>query len=208
MKRIISLSLLLISFCAGAQVTFSLRGGMNMSTITFPKAARMVPRFNAGTNLEFQFDDRWSLVTGPYYSGKGCIYGRTVLGGRPDSFTVHLNYIELPVKIAYTITENESKRLLSGAGPYIAYGFGGRQKAKGGSFEKVTFHRPTYEYKRLDFGYNIFLAYEVARNLDLQLDFSKSIINIVRDPYKEDPKERNQVISLSFLFRLTNRKQE
>jgi hypothetical protein len=205
MKKFLTLLLFSIPLSAAAQTKAGLKGGLNMATISFSDYTpekRLLPRFNAGIVIEFPFDEKWSLCTGPYYSGKGVRLGRTFSTGRVDSLTIRLNYIELPLNISYVVSENDSKQLKTSAGLYIAYGFNGKISTVNSPRPPTTkLHRKeTDQYKRLDAGFNWGFLYEIKQQYGLRLEFSRSIFNIHRAG-----KEKNMVISLSLIWMFRNK---
>lgn len=96
MRTLFIFILLSLYMAASAQAKIGLRGGMNFASIwfkDFKPEKRILHRINLGTTIEIPVDENWTFYTGPYYAGKGVIYGRTTSTGRIDSFTVRLNYI-------------------------------------------------------------------------------------------------------------------
>ncbi len=133
------------------------------------------------------------IVTGPYYTGKGGRYGRRRPGLKPDSITVRMNYIELPVQLTWLFpAENENNFHISG-GFYTGYGFAGKIVYKGSPERTIrNIHRKENPYKRWDFGYNLQMGYRWQDRRRLCLEYSNSIINTSRSPT-----ERNFVLNLS-----------
>lgn len=195
---------LVVTCVSKAQVNMAVRGGLNFASINFydfkPEKRNLV-RLNGGLMLDFPFDDRWSLNTGVGYSGKGVKHTRTPSTGKIDSFTIRLNYIELPVSIAYRLTEKESANFIIGAGPYLGYGFNGTITIINRR-EPLTEHlhkKETDQYKRFDFGMNTNITCEIKHRYGIRLDYSRSISNIQRVG-----KEKNNVLGLSFFWRIKN----
>jgi hypothetical protein len=204
MKLIAALMLLVVTYVSEAQVNMAVRGGLNLSSINFydfKPEKRSLVRLSGGLMFDFAFDDNWSLNTGLVYSGKGVKHTRTPSTGKIDSFTVRLNYIELPVSIAYRLAEKESTNFIIGAGPYLGYGFNGTISTVN-SNRPATEHlhkKETDQYRRFDFGMNANITCEIDHRYGLRLDYSRSISNIQRVG-----KEKNNVLGLSFFWKIKN----
>lgn len=200
--------ILCMPFFAKSQTRLGVQAGLNFASIQFSgfdPEKKLLTRMNIGTMIEIPFDENWLLYTGPCYSGKGIIYGRSFTTNKIDSFTIRLNYIELPIKIGYKFSEESKNRLSIAGGPYISYGFNGDISIRNSS-RPSTRHlhkKETEKYKRLDFGLNFSSSYEVNSSYGIGLDFSKSLLNIAR--YE---KEKNIVLGFSFFWYLKNKKNE
>lgn len=120
-------------------------------------------------------------------------------------------------------------KLLLGAGPYIAYGLGGKWKAKGsnvtvdGKLEFVNDYKDatqqdifnedfnyenglTIPYaKKIDYGANLLAGYELSNNLSFQLNAQLGLANGIpnfdgKKPEKESLKNVGFGISLGYKF--------
>jgi hypothetical protein len=204
MKVIAGFIFLVSTYVSKAQVNMAVRGGLNMSSINFydfKPEKRSLVRLNGGLMLDFPFDDRWSLNTGLGYSGKGVKHTRTPSTGRIDSFTINLNYVELPVNIAYRLTEKQQTNFIIGAGPCLGYGFNGKISTVN-SNRPITEHlhkKETDQYKRFDFGMNANISCEIDHRYGLRFDYSSSISNNHRVG-----KEKNNVLGVSFFWKFKN----
>jgi Outer membrane protein beta-barrel domain len=208
MRRILVVIILCLPCFAIAQTRVGVRAGLNFTSIDFndwkpPK--RFLTRMNIGTMIEIPLDENWLLLTGPYYSGKGVIYGRSPSTNKIDSTTIRLNYIELPVIIGYNFSGENEKRLTIAGGTYISYGFNGRITTRNSSNPPIThLHKKgTEKYKRLELGFNFSSMYEINDRYGLRLDFSKSLLNITRFD-----KQKNMVVGFSFFWYLKNKRGE
>lgn len=104
-------------------------------------------------------------------------------------------YLEIPVNIIYKHPLGPGK-LIAGAGPYIAYGLGGKSKStitsRNGettiSENTIKFKNethPNYEelgkydyYKPLDGGLNFIAGYELNNGLCFNVNYSLGLMNI------------------------------
>jgi Outer membrane protein beta-barrel domain len=204
MKVIAAFIFLVFTYVSKAQVYLAVRGGLNMSSIKFydfKPEKRSLVRLTGGLLFDFPFDEKWSVNTGLGYSGKGVKHSRTPSTGKIDSFTIRLNYIELPVCIAYRLTEKEQTNFIIGAGLYLGYGFNGTISTNKGN-RIITEHlhkKETDQYKRFDFGMNANIICEISPQYGLRLDYATSISNIHRVG-----KEKNNVLGLSFFWNFKN----
>lgn len=207
MKKCLIVLLFFLPVAALAQVRMAVRAGMNSSSIRFydyDPEKRNLHRVNVGTMIEIPFDENWVIYTGPYYAGKGVQFGRTSSTNKVDSFTVRLNYFELPVTIGYKFNSANENRLAIVAGLYLSYGFGGESRI-------ITYSRPpttqlhkkeTDQYKRLDAGFNLAALYEINNRYGIRIDYSKGLSNIERVG-----KQKNRVFGFSLFWYLKSKKE-
>lgn len=194
-------------FLALAQMRIAVRAGINFASISFKEykpEKRILPRINIGTMIEIPFDENWLLYTGPYYSGKGVIHGRSTSTNKIDSTTIRLNYIELPLNIAYKFSSENENRLTIAAGPYLSYGFNGQISTRNSPQMPVTHlhKKETEKYKRLETGVNLTTLYEIKSRYGIRLDYSRSLFNIRRFD-----KQKNNVFGFSFFWYLNKKKE-
>ena len=205
MRKVFLIPLLLFSFGATAQTKIGLRVGMNFASIgfnDFKPEKRMLHRLNLGTTIEIALDENWSFNTGPYYAGKGVIYGRSPSTGKIDSLTVRLNYIELPLNIGYKFSVEKDNRLAITGGPYISYGFNGEIRTINTRYPPTTHlhKKETDQYKRMELGFNFTTLYEINNHYGIRIDYSRSLSNIQRVE-----KEINSVIGFSAFWYFNNK---
>jgi len=182
------------------------QAGLNFTSIQFSRfdpEKKLLIRMNIGATIEIPFNENWLLYTGPYYSGKGMVYGRSFTTNKIDSFTIRLNYIELPINIGYKFSEENKNRLSISGGPYISYGFNGKISIRNSSRPPtIKLHKKeTEKYKRIEMGFNFLSSYEIKNSYGIKLYFSKSLLNIAK--YE---KEKNIVLGFSFFWYLKNKK--
>jgi Outer membrane protein beta-barrel domain len=201
MKKLIIILVAILPLQILAQVRFGISGGINFSSMSFGKykpERTALAGLNAGTTFQIPFGEAWAIITGPYYSAKGVVHGKSSMTGKVDSFTTRLNYIELPLMVGYAfLTENNGLLALS-AGPYLSYGFNGKETVRASDNDpSLHLHKKTSQFKRLDAGLMTSLQYEWKGNYGIRLDVSKSLFNISRD---KDYKQRNFVIGASLFW--------
>ncbi len=208
MKILLLVPIICISFFSMAQTRIAARAGINLASINFKDfktEKRLLTRLNAGLMIDIPLEENWSIYTGLYYAGKGVIYGRRFTANIVDSVTIRLNYIELPINIAYKFTSQNKNRFAIAAGPYIGYGFNGEIFTINSNQppDKHLHKKETDKYKRLEVGYNLTSLYEINNKWGLRIDYSKSLLTINR--YN---KERNSVFGFSLFWYLNNKKEK
>ena len=206
MKKLAIILFAILPLQVLAQVRFGIRGGLNISSISFSDfkpEKRSLPRLNAGTMLTIPIDEDWAILTGPYYSGKGVIFGRSTQTNKIDSFNTFLNYIELPVNIGYRFSSENENGMALFAGPYLSYGFNGKEYQRERQHLATThLHKEeTDQYKRLDLGFNIGVLYEIKYRYGARLDYTRSLLNTRRG----FEKERNTVFGFSLFWYMVPR---
>lgn len=203
MRKIISLIILaLATLTAGAQnVHFRFGGGLSSH---FGSSAQAVGAFKVGVGYEVEFDQHWSFTPGFEIYGKGwkdpnqTVYAYDPVTHEPvfDSEGNHVtttmsrsatqNYLQLPLVFNYYVRTGESRYVVLGAGPYVAYGISGKQKTRGDSgqtgsdmfyYEKKTFKEPGTH--RFDAGIRAMAGYQFSSGVivGLEADFGLTKFN-------------------------------
>jgi Outer membrane protein beta-barrel domain len=208
MKKQFLILLVCFPFLGLAQTRVAVRSGINVASIQFydfKPEKKSLTRLNIGFMIEIPLEENWLLYTGPYYSGKGVRYSRTPSTNRIDSFTIRLNYIELPLSIAYKFDSRNQNNLIIAGGAYISYGFNGEILVKN-SPQPPTRHlhkKETDQYKRLDMGLNFSSVYEIKSKYGIRFDYSKTLFNIQRVE-----KQKNSVVGFSLFWYLGKNRNE
>lgn len=208
MRILLLIPLLCISFFSMSQTKIAARAGINLASINFgdfKPQKRLLTRLNAGLMIDIPLEENWSIYTGPYYSGKGVIHTRTYTTNRIDCVTIRLNYIELPVNIAYKFPSQNKNRFVIATGPYISYGFNGEIFTINSNRppRKHLHKKETGNYKRLEGGFNFTSLYEINNKWGFRIDYSKSLFTI----HKYN-KEKNSVFGFSLFWYLNNKKEK
>ncbi|MDD2307094.1 MAG: porin family protein [Prolixibacteraceae bacterium] len=189
----IALILLLSASFANAQekskVSLGILGGLNFQNLNGKDLSGdklendMLLGFHGGINVQIPIAPEFYLQPGIMYSTKGA---KNTSGSITS--TTKLNYIEVPLNMVYKASLGKGFFML-GFGPYVSYGISGNVKTVSGS---VTLDRDvkfksvvdtgdnilTPYYKAFDAGANIFVGYEMASGLFLQLDTEFGMLNI------------------------------
>lgn len=220
----LKLSLLIIFLSlfslVGAQTpSLSVKGGLNMSNLygdDLPDKT-MKPGFHIGLGVDFDFTPNMALQTGLFYSTKGVKFKDAFegdLGGTEiydvmpmtrstaapiagSDVTVNANYLQLPIHLAYKIDVMPGTKVVLHAGPYAAYGIGG--KIKYGSIEIDTFDKDS-ALKPFDAGVGLGVGAEFGVFL-IDLGWDMGLINIARDEGDDGSiKTQNAYLSLGYKF--------
>lgn len=141
MKTILKTSLLAISLLIGVAanaqeqpLTFGVKAGMNLSNYggdaenTDAKIG-----FNVGVTVDYALTQDLFLMSGLDFSIKGAKATEKDSFGTVEveyEYTSSPMYLQLPVHIGYKFEVSEGVKLNLHAGPYIAYGIGGKEKMK------------------------------------------------------------------------------
>ncbi|MDL2303325.1 PorT family protein [Dysgonomonas sp. OttesenSCG-928-D17] len=188
MRTILKTSLvaiaLLIGVSASAQdtpITFGVKVGANLSNFSGDLDMDAKFGFNAGVTLDYAFTPDVYLLTGLEFTTKGA---KRKTGD--NSFTMNPMYLQLPIHVGYKLTVADNTRLVFHAGPYVAYGLGGKTTTKtAGIKTKGDFFGSEKDggYKRFDFGVGLGVGAEFGKiNVGLGYDFG--LLNIARGGYE------------------------
>ena len=102
--------------------------GMNISNWTTDEVNAKVG-FRVGVGTEYAFNDMWSLQPTLFFSTKGGKLDSGEIMGVNAKVTVNQMYLELPVMAAARFNVADNTNIVVSAGPYLAYGVGGKTKA-------------------------------------------------------------------------------
>lgn len=212
MRKLLIIVLSYFPLITIAQVKTGVRGGINLAQFVYRPAydgdtkgkGSLLFRFNAGLQLEVPLndEDNWFLYTGPFYSGKGNRIRAKHRTPVFDTITTYLNYVKLPVLAAYKFYTGKNNRLVAAAGPYIAYGFKGKQiTANSPGRNKRNLHRSDSYYKRLDWGFAVSGMMEHNNKIGIRFDYTRSIADISRNKWKYT----NNVFGFSLFWYLSKK---
>jgi hypothetical protein len=189
MKKICKYSLLLavlvlFSNSIIAQVSFGLRGAVNMFNMTVKDndddkiTTQMAPAWNAGLFAEIPLSPEFYVRPELSFAQKG------YKNEDANDTKTTLSYVELPVTLLYKGALSGGN-VLVGFGPYIAMGIGGKVKNGGTSTVKfkndITMQEAASNpyYKPLDAGAKVYAGYEFASGLSFTIESSLGLVNIM-----------------------------
>ena len=178
MKKVFTLlSILIITITASAQRWNSNLGigianwtGDNTSGADFKVSCKL------GISLELPFNNTWSLQTGINLVSKGTkVNGK--ISGYNTGITINQIYLESPIMAGVRIQTVNDFDILFKAGPYLAYGIGGKtkveirdEKASANTFGKDGLNR-------FDAGLGGGIIFEFG-TIDIGLEASRGLIKI------------------------------
>lgn len=232
MKNIKTLILICLLGCVVTTVSaqtypfrFGVKAGLNLSTAEVDDAADSKFRagYNVGVTVDYLLPRNFMIQSGLLFTAKGSkqekLNGSDWIPSSPDmTHTFNQLYLEIPVYAAYKIGVSRDMGIVVGAGPYVAYGLGGKTKQK---FHNTTSSDSEYKWdtfgdgiydddrdhlrgetlNRFDFGGNIKVDLEYYKYV-WGVGVSSSIINIRnKDNTYEDMKYRNFNIDISLGYK-------
>ena len=161
---------------AQSQVDWSIKAGIGMANIIGDNmgSPKVKLAYKLGIGLECPFDKIWSLQTGVSFVSKGTNHTAVETDGISAQAKVNVSYLELPVMVAARFAMDRNTYILVAAGPYGAWGIGGKTKALGYSWsssstpdwntgnvvEINTFGKDGLDLRRFDYGVAIGLSVE------------------------------------------------
>ncbi|WP_294545827.1 porin family protein [uncultured Bacteroides sp.] len=130
-KGLIFVLFALVSVVSFAQISWNVKAGMNMSNLSNLDDSNMKIGYNIGVGMEYQINDMWSIQPSLMFTTKGAKseeseseQGITVKGKE----TYNPLYLELPIMAAVRFAVSDNMNVVVSAGPYLAYGIGGKYK--------------------------------------------------------------------------------
>lgn len=203
------------SLVSAQSAALHLKGGLNMSSFYGKNLSGkdVKPGYHAGIALDLEFADDISLLTGLYFTSKGAEYTTNIPAGVGDiEYSVTANYIQLPIHLAYKIDVTPGTRVFFHAGPYFAYGVGGKRTIESGftndlkqffGEQEVNTFDKDFGYKPFDLGVGIGVGAEFGIiSIDLGWDMGlKDIARSIKDMPVYKPKKKNHSAYLSIGYK-------
>ena len=192
------------SIVAAQNSSFSIKGGVNLSNFYGDELndKSMKVGFHAGIGADFEFAPNIGIQSGLFFSTKGAKYTYN-----SAELNVTANYLQLPVHFAYKIDVMPGTKVVLHAGPYVAYGIGGKRKIDSqftdilkpifGEPEVNTFDKD-FGYKPFDAGLGIGVGAEFGRIL-VDLGWDMGLTNLSRID-NANVKTQNAYLSLGYKF--------
>ena len=126
MKRVgLLLSVLFVCVMASAQITFNCKAGFGISTLAGSDAegSTIKTGWKIGFGIEKPLSANWLLMPTLEFKQKGAQYKDNEIDDK-----LSLQYIQLPVMMAYRTRLSDNLNLTLKAGPYFAYGISGKDE--------------------------------------------------------------------------------
>ena len=188
----------MVSLVSAQHTSYSIKGGLNMSNFYGDELndKNMKTGFHIGVGADFEFAPNMAIQTGLLFSSKGAKY--TYSSAEID---VNANYLQLPIHFAYKIDVMPGTRVVLHAGPYVAYGIGGKTSA--GNLEVDTFKDDSSVnafngLKPFDAGLGLGVGAEFGPIL-VDLGWDMGLTNISRID-NADLKTQNAYLSVGYKF--------
>ncbi|MEY8685286.1 porin family protein [Bacteroides sp. AN502(2024)] len=174
-KGLIFVLFALVSIVSYSQISWNAKVGMNMSNLSGLEESSMKVGFNVGVGMEYQFTEMWSIQPSLMFSAKGAKQDFSQNGEKYES-TYSPMYLELPIMAAARFAVAENQNIVVKAGPYLAYGIGGKVKNSWSDGEesaevKYDIFKDTKDEdgdiyaaaKKFDLGIGVGVAYEINK---------------------------------------------
>lgn len=165
---IILFSLLCINSASAQKRSLFAKAGLNLSRTTGMDGnyggieidSKLRAGYQFGVGLDYEFNHRFALQPALLLSMKGSNYDVKPAGDGHDNAL----YLELPIMAALKFRINDDAKFVVNAGPYVAYGIGGKSKSRisGESGEGNTFSNDG-GYQYWDFGLGGGIGIEVDK---------------------------------------------
>lgn len=158
--------------------------------------------FHVGLAADYEFAYNSAIQTGLFFTTKGAKYSESI-GDATGDFTANPMYLQLPVHYAYKLDVTPGTRIVFHAGPYVAYGIGGKSKLSGslGDWEDET--------ERDVFGDNGFLKnFDAGLGLGVGAEFGPILLDLgwdmglvdIADSDQGSIKNQNAYLSVGYKF--------
>ena len=202
--RIIKISFVLLvgmvtsmSMFAQFPVSFGVKAGMNLSEIQKLDDDVKVG-FNVGVTAELALPSNFYLMSGLEFTTKGAKGKEQVLNpssGAKSKATYNAMYLQLPIHAGYKLNLTPGTKLVFRAGPYLAYGVGGRIKWDNKSLGEMDFFNDNTN--RFDFGIGGAVGVEFINKINVSLGADQGLTKIFKDTKM---KNRCAYISVGYKF--------
>lgn len=184
MKKFLLTAVLGMFALAGfSQMTWNAKVGMSMTNLSNTDADMKVG-YTVGVGLDYQFTDMWYLQSGLNITGKGAKAG---------DLKIKTHYLEIPVLAAAKFDVSDNMKFVVNAGPYLAFGMGGKLE-EGNASMKVFSKEDGMEealMKRFDLGLQYGVGLELSDKYLINLTGQYGFI----DPFKGDGGESSHNIA-------------
>ena len=198
-KSILLVMFALLSVAGFSQVSWNAKVGMNISNFTGDLDVSAKVGVKLGVGMEYAFNDTWLLQPSLFLSQKGAKFSATVSGDEAD-VKFNAMYFELPIMMAARFNVANNTNIVVSAGPYMAYGVGGKTRTKmriGGA--KTDIKENTFGSDAFDAGLGVGVAAEFGRII-VGLDGQFGLVKLMDMNIDSNPKNINCAITLGYKF--------
>ena len=196
MKKFLMTAVLGMFALAGfSQVKWDAKVGMNFSNVTKYDDAKALPGFQLGVGMDYGFSESWSLQSGLLISSKGY---------KIEDVKVRPIYLDIPILAAYKFNISDNTKFVINAGPYLAFGLGGKCKFDEGGDYKLFKGEDgeDAEYSRFDLGIQYGIGLEIGEHYLVNLTGQNGFISPFDYPDGYDgDKPKNMTFSIGVGYR-------
>lgn len=193
MKKFLMTAVLGVFALAGfSQVKWDAKFGMNFSNMTKAEGTKALPGFNLGVGMDYGFSENWSLQSGLMISSKGYKV--------KDYAKVRPIYLDIPILAAYKFNISDNTKFVINAGPYLAFGLGGKNKVDGIDESEKVFG--DNGWNRFDLGIQYGIGLEIGDHYLVNLTGQNGFISPFDYPDGYDgDKPKNMTFSIGVGYR-------
>lgn len=184
-KSVLFVLMAVLSVTAFAQVSWNAKVGMNLSNFTGDAETDPKVGFKIGGGMEYAFSEVWLLQPSLLFSTKGASL-------KEGDGSTNAMYVEMPVMAAARVNVADNTNLVFSAGPYVAYGVGGKHKL--GNFKSDTFGDNGFD--RFDAGLGFGVAAEFGK-IVVGLDGQTGLVKLTEG---SNAKNINFSLTLGYKF--------
>jgi len=195
-----------------AQVRFGITTGLNFSSFSGDKNFNgdswgYLVGFQGGLVVDIGITENFSIIPELLYSQRGAYNKYEEIENKKNTveFSFILNYLQVPVNLAYKLNVGSSKLSLF-AGPYVGYALSGQFKTdynmdgeKESEKEDIEFGSDVEQMKALDYGVNIGAGFEFGSGMFLKLQYNMGLNNLSNDN-SANVKNTNVAFTVGYLF--------
>lgn len=200
MKKFLMTAVLGMFALAGfSQVKWDAKLGMNFSNITKVDNTKALPGFQLGVGMDYGFSESWSLQSGLIISSKGYKYDAE--DAHDYSFKARPIYLDIPILAAYKFNISDNTKFVINAGPYLAFGLGGKCKYDEGEDSKLFKGEDgdDAEMKRFDLGIQYGVGLEINEHYLVNLTGQNGFIS--PNNWDEGKDYKNMTFSIGVGYR-------
>ncbi len=198
MKIMLVVAMLAMVTAASAQLSLGIKGGVNMSNFYADDLTdkNVKVGYNVGVAADYDFTYNMAIQTGLFFTTKGAkvVHDFPIIGeidGTINSFN-----LQLPVHYAYKIDVSPGSRFVIHAGPYVAYGVGGKVKLN--KNELLDTFGDNGLLKRFDAGVGFGVGAELDRFI-VDVGWDMGLVNVA-DWSNGELKNQSAYLSVGYKF--------
>ncbi|MFT3845433.1 MAG: porin family protein [Lacibacter sp.] len=201
MKKFTVLTFLSLMFAisnAKAQVSFGIKGGLNIGNMLLKSGGDKISTnslmgVHFGLIGDYDISDNVSFETGLLFC---------TTGAKSNSYSIDekisLNYLKVPINLKYAFSSESNFKPYFFGGPYFAFGVGGKITS-GGLSEKISFGTSDNDdVKPVDIGLNIGGGICFNKRFFASVEYDLGLANLA---ISSDDKIQNRGFSISIGYR-------